>query len=176
MLHACLYTICFVFCYTSWHFHAFSRTNLLTRRHSASFLFSAVFVFQKIYTGNILGIRQNKSRISDFSRTRVRVQSRDRGGPGPSHTLGRRGPGPGRATRGWAPWSISWCRPSAYIFPSAGKPKRPDHFSTKHTASHRHRRCEIGRVQKLFSAPCQRGESLPEAFFITMVASGVMCE
>jgi hypothetical protein len=31
--------------YTSWRFYAFSRTNLLTRCHSASFLFSAVFVF-----------------------------------------------------------------------------------------------------------------------------------
>jgi hypothetical protein len=30
--------------------------------------------------------------------------------------------------------------------------------------------------QKLFSAPCRRGESPPEAFFITMPASGVMCE
>jgi hypothetical protein len=29
MLHACLYTICFVFCYTLWCFYAFSRTNLL---------------------------------------------------------------------------------------------------------------------------------------------------
>jgi hypothetical protein len=55
------YTICLVFCYTSWHFYAFSGTNLLTRCHSASFLFSAVFVFQKSYTGNILGIGQNKS-------------------------------------------------------------------------------------------------------------------
>jgi hypothetical protein len=32
------------------------------------------------------------------------------------------------------------------------------------------------RVQKLFPAPCRRGESPPEAFFITMVASRVMCE
>jgi hypothetical protein len=39
MLHACLYTICFVFCYTSWRFYAFSETNLLTRRHSASSYF-----------------------------------------------------------------------------------------------------------------------------------------
>jgi hypothetical protein len=31
MLHACLHTICFVFCYTSWHSYAISRTNLLTR-------------------------------------------------------------------------------------------------------------------------------------------------
>jgi hypothetical protein len=69
MLHACLYTICFVFCYTLWRFNAFSGTNLLTRRHSASSLFSAIFVFQKSYTGNILGIGQNKSRTSYFSRS-----------------------------------------------------------------------------------------------------------
>jgi hypothetical protein len=39
----------------------FSETNLLTRRHSASSLFSIVFVFQKSYTGNILGIGRNKT-------------------------------------------------------------------------------------------------------------------
>jgi hypothetical protein len=47
-------------CYTSWHFYAFFGTNLLTSRHSASSLFSTIFVFQKSYTGNILGIGQNK--------------------------------------------------------------------------------------------------------------------
>jgi hypothetical protein len=46
----------------------------------------------------------------------------------------------------------------------------------KPNASHHHHRCEIGRVQKLFPAPCRREESLLEAFFITMVASRVMCE
>jgi hypothetical protein len=46
----------------------------------------------------------------------------------------------------------------------------------KHTASHRCRRPEIGRVQKLFPAPCRRGESSPEAFFITMPASRVIRE
>jgi hypothetical protein len=45
MLHACLYTICFVFCYTSWRFYAFYGTNQLTRCHSASSLFSDIFVF-----------------------------------------------------------------------------------------------------------------------------------
>jgi hypothetical protein len=56
------------------------------------------------------------------------------------------------------------------------KTLRPELFSRKHTASHRRRRREIGRVQKLFPAPCRRGESPPEAFFITMPAFGVMCE
>jgi hypothetical protein len=49
-------------------------------------------------------------------------------------------------------------------------------ISKKHTASRRRHQREIGKVQKLFPAPCRRGESPPEAFFITMSASGVMCE
>jgi hypothetical protein len=60
------YTICLVFCYTSWHFYAFFRTNLLTRCHSASSLFSAIFVFQKSYIGNILGIGRNQSQTSRY--------------------------------------------------------------------------------------------------------------
>jgi hypothetical protein len=83
MLHACLYTICFVFCYIWWYFYAFSRTNLLTRCHSASSLFSAVFVFQKSYTGNILKIGRNKSRSSYFPGTRRSPKQRwgDQGQP-----------------------------------------------------------------------------------------------
>jgi hypothetical protein len=66
MLHACFYTICLVFRYTSWHFYAFSGTNLLTRCHIVSSLFSAIFVFQKSYTGNILEIEQNKGQTSRY--------------------------------------------------------------------------------------------------------------
>jgi hypothetical protein len=51
-----------------------------------------------------------------------------------------------------------------------------DRFSSKQTASHRRHQSEIGRIQKLFPAPCRRGESLLEAFSTTMVASEVMCE
>jgi hypothetical protein len=176
MLHACLYTIFFVFCYSSWHFYSFSGTNLLMRRHSASSLFSAIFVLQKSYTGNILRIGQSKSRTSYFSRTRVRVQSRDGGGPGPGHTQGQRGQALAHATRGWAHLVHLLTPPFRLYIPLDGKNLRPDQFSTKPTASRRHHWCEIGRIQKLFSAPCRRGESPSEAFFITMVASGVMCE
>jgi hypothetical protein len=92
MLHACLCTICFVFCYTSWHFYAFSGTNLLTRFHSASSLFSAVFVFQKSYPINILGIGRNKSRTSYFSQTKNEDRRRAEGGPEGYHTRGWRAP------------------------------------------------------------------------------------
>jgi hypothetical protein len=83
MLYACLYTICFVFCYTSWRFYAFSGTNLLTRCHSASSLFSAIFVFKKSYTGNILGVGQNKSRTSYFYQSFAKTEDEMEGGQGP---------------------------------------------------------------------------------------------
>jgi hypothetical protein len=88
MLHACSYAICLVFCYTSWHFYAFSGTNLLTRCHSASSLFSAVFVFQKYYTGNILEIGRNKSRTSYYLTKLPEDQRGDREGPRAGYTLG----------------------------------------------------------------------------------------
>jgi hypothetical protein len=90
MLHACLHTICFVFCYTSWRFYAFSGTNLLTRCHSASSLFSAIFVFQKSYTGNILRIGRNKSRISYFYQSFTKTKDERRGARGQPHHQGAR--------------------------------------------------------------------------------------
>jgi hypothetical protein len=101
MLHACFYTICLVFCYTSWHFYAISGTNLLTRCHSASSLFSAIFVFQKSYTWNILGIGWNKFQKSNFSWKSIEDRTRAGGGPGDAHTTGGRGPSPGCAHPLW---------------------------------------------------------------------------
>jgi hypothetical protein len=97
MLHAYFYTICLVFRYTLWHFYAFSGTNLLTSRYSASSLFSAVFVFQKSYTENILGIGRNKSRMSRNSPKLPENQRGDEVGSRGPHTIGRRGLAPGRA-------------------------------------------------------------------------------
>jgi hypothetical protein len=87
--------------------------------------FSAVFVFQKSYTGNILGIGRNKSWTSYFSRTRVRVQSRDGGGPGPGHTLGRHSQALAHATRGWAPLVHLLTPPFRLYIPLNGKNLNP---------------------------------------------------
>jgi hypothetical protein len=136
----------------------------------------AIFVFQESYTGNILGIGRNKSQNSYFSRHETKSEDETEGhqrAAAPHHGVG---PPLAAPWHGVGPWPTSWRRPSAYIIPSTGKPKGTNQFSTKPTASRRRRRCEIGRVQKLFPAPCWRGESPPEVFFITMVASGVMCE
>jgi hypothetical protein len=101
MLHACFYTICLIFRYTSWHFYAYSRTNLLTSCHSASSLFSAVFVFQKWYTGNILRIGRNKFLKSYFTRKLTEIRRGVGGGPQGPHTPGRRGQGLGCASQVW---------------------------------------------------------------------------
>jgi hypothetical protein len=91
MLHAYSYTIFLVFCYTLWHFYAFFGTNLLTRCHSVSSLFSVVFVFQKSYTGNILGIGRNKNRTSRYLPKLPEVQRGDGGGTQGGHTTRGRG-------------------------------------------------------------------------------------
>jgi hypothetical protein len=125
MLHACLYTICFVFCYTLWHFYAFSGTNLLTRCQSASSLFSAVFVFRKSYIGNILGIGQNKSQTCYFSRS---PKMRRRGARGQAHPRVAR-PTPSPCHQGVRP---SGPPPDASLLPIYSprweKPKRPITF------------------------------------------------
>jgi hypothetical protein len=89
MLHACFTPLVSCFIYTLWHFYVFSGTNLLTRCNSASSLFSAIFVFQKSYTGNILRIGRNEDRNSYFSRTKDKDRKRAGGGL------------EGRLTRGW---------------------------------------------------------------------------
>jgi hypothetical protein len=57
-----------------------------------------------------------------------------------------------------------------------GKNLKTRSLFQKHIMIRRHHQPEIGRVQKLFSAPCLRGELPPEVFFIAMLASDVMSE
>jgi hypothetical protein len=73
------------------------------------------------------------------------------------------------------PWSTSDAAPSPIKTPD-GKNLNTQSLFQKHIAIRRRRRPEIGRVQKLFPAPCRRGESPPEVFFIAMLASGAMSE
>jgi hypothetical protein len=123
MLHACSYTICLVFCYTLWRFYAFSETNLLTRYHSASSLFSAIFVFQKRYTGNILGIGRNKSRTSYFYRSFTKTEDDMEGARGQPHHRGARpNPWP-RPPMVRSPGPTPDDAPSAIKSPRREKPK-----------------------------------------------------
>jgi hypothetical protein len=104
------------------------------------------------------------------------VQRRDGVVLGGGRTTPWRGPPTGRVGVWCGPLAHTLMPPFRLYIPLDRKTKRPDQFSTKPTTSHHRRRCEIGRVQKLFPVPCRRGDSPLKAFFITMVASGVMCE
>jgi hypothetical protein len=73
------------------------------------------------------------------------------------------------------PWPTSDAAPSPIKTSRREKPKYPITF-LEYIAIRRHRRPKIGRVQKLFLAPCWRGKSPPEVFFIAMLASGAMRE
>jgi hypothetical protein len=90
MLHACSYSICFVFCYTSWHFYAFYGTNLLTRCHSASSLFFAVFVFQKVTQEIFSELDETKAEPPIFTEASRRPKMRQRGARGQPHHHGTR--------------------------------------------------------------------------------------
>jgi hypothetical protein len=83
------FALCFV--YTSWRFYAFSRTNLLTRCHSASSCFLLFLCFRKVTQEIFL----------ELNKTKDGVQRRAGGGPRDSHTRWWRGPPLGRTTR--------WC-------------------------------------------------------------------
>jgi hypothetical protein len=74
-----------------------------------------------------------------------------------------------------APWSTSGATPSPIKTSPREKPKNQITF-LEYIAIRRRRRPEIGRVQKLFPAPCRRGESPPKVIFIDMLASDTMSE
>jgi hypothetical protein len=95
MLHACLHTICFVFCYTSWHFYAFSGTNLLTRYHSASSLFSDFLCFKKATQEIFSELDKTKAKPAIFLEGSRSPKMRRRGARGQAHPrVARPAPGP----------------------------------------------------------------------------------
>jgi hypothetical protein len=131
--------------------------------------------FRKVTQEIFSELDETKAEVPIFPYTRRSPKQRRRGARGwPHHAMARATPWPRRAMV-WAPGPPLTLPFRLYILLDK-KTLRPKLFSKKHTASRRHHRREIGRVQKLFMAPCQRGESPPEAFFITMPASRVMCE
>jgi hypothetical protein len=172
MLLACFTPIILCFVYTSWHFYAFSGTNLLTRCHSASSCFLLFLCFRKVTQE----LDEMKAEVPIYLTRRQSPKERRRGGRGqPHHRVAQATPCP-RHRVVWTPGPS----PDIALLPINSlrweNPIGDEHFSRKQTASRRRRHPKIGRVQKLFPAPCRRGESSPEAFFITMPASRVMHE
>jgi hypothetical protein len=168
MLHACFTPIALCFVYTSWRFYAFPGTNLLTRCHSASSLFSAIFVFQKSYTRNILRIGRNEARTSYFPDTRRSPKESQRGArewphhrvapPRPCHRMV------------WAPWSTS----DIALPPIKGlrreNPKLVSVSPSKVPQHRRHRRPISGDRSLCSSTLPGRGSS-PGAISIDSIAS-----
>jgi hypothetical protein len=121
MLHACFTPIVLCFVYPSWHFYAFSGTNLLTRCQ-CQFLFSTIFLFHVFTEGNILEIGQNKSQSSYLSNTKTESKRETETGNEPTT------PGGGAAQplvvppHGVGPMGAHRPCPSAYKFTSLGKP------------------------------------------------------
>src|SRR4051794_20493670 len=139
------------------------------------FLFSAVFVFQKSCKGNILGISWDKlpALLNHVTKT---VSEGDLRGAArwPDPTQARPNPGPhlgGVWAHQGAPDSVS--SPISYPYR-----ENLDTREKIHEKFHRrrHRRTHLGRVLQLFPAPCRREKSPPEAFYIAMPTSAMMCE
>src|SRR3954464_15850717 len=105
MVHACFISFVLCFVYTLMYFYTLSRTNLLTRCHSACCLFSTVFGFKKLkneYSQNWTG--QNPKFIF-FSERYGKSKTRRRRTQGWPHPRWARAH-PGRAHRGCGPLSL----------------------------------------------------------------------
>ena len=125
MLHACFYTICLLFRYTSWYFYAFSGTNLLTRCHSASSLFSAVFGFRKLLLEIFSELHETRGQVPIFpARTRSPKERRGRATRWPNHTQARQRAQP-RHLVVWAPRGSADIAPSPIYSPRRENPKTP---------------------------------------------------
>jgi hypothetical protein len=128
MLHACLCTIFFVFCYTSWRFYAFSRTNLLTRCHGASSLFSALLCFRKATHEILSELDERKAEVPIFPDTRRSPTQRRRGARGqPHHGAARPSPWPGHQVVGPPGPPPNVALPPIYS-PRRENPKPPINF------------------------------------------------
>jgi hypothetical protein len=90
MLHACFTPIGLCFVYTSWHFYAFSGTNLLTRCHSASSCF-LLFFYSRFLPKEIFSeLDETKLKVPIFlSRTRSPKGRRRRAGRQPHQRVER---------------------------------------------------------------------------------------
>jgi hypothetical protein len=96
-----------VFCYTSWHFYVFSRTNLLTRCHSSSSLFMLFLCFRKATQKKFSELDETKAEVTIFSRAWRSPKQRWRRARGrPDHPTVRATPWPRRGLV-WAPGPLS---------------------------------------------------------------------
>jgi hypothetical protein len=138
-------------------------------------VFCCFCVLEKLHRKYSQNWMKQKPDVQKFTGASREPKRRQRGATGrPHHRAARPRAGP-RPLVVRPPWPTSDAAPSPIKTPRQEKPKHPITF-LEYIAIHRRRRSEIGRVQKLFPAPCRRGESPPEVFFIAMLASSAMSE
>jgi hypothetical protein len=103
MVHACFTPIALCFVYTSWHFYAFSRTNLLTRCHSASSCFLLFLCFRKVTQEIFSELDKTKAEFPIYLEgRRTPEERRSRTRRRPDHRVARATPWP-RHQVVWAP-------------------------------------------------------------------------
>jgi hypothetical protein len=150
MLYACFTLIALCFVYSSWHFYAFSGTNLLTRCHSASSCFLLFFYTRFLPKEIFSELDETKAKVPIFL-TRRRAQRGDGDEPGGGRTIGWHGPTPGRA---WLWCGPLGCPPTSpfrlYIAPDA-KTLRGGSLHPWKVPQHRRHRRQVSRDRNLYS-------------------------
>jgi hypothetical protein len=103
MLHACFTPIALCFVYTSWHFYAFSGTNLLTRCHSASSYFLLFLCFRNVTQEIFSELDEMKAKVPIYlTRRQSPKERRRRTRRWPHHRVARATPW-SRHQEVWAP-------------------------------------------------------------------------
>jgi hypothetical protein len=82
MLYACFTPIALCFVYTSWHFYAFSGTNLLTRCQSASSCFLLFLYFRKVIQEIFSELDETKAKLPIFPDTKKESKAETEEGQG----------------------------------------------------------------------------------------------
>jgi hypothetical protein len=124
----------------------------------------------KKYSRNWTKQKPNIQKFTEASKEPKRRRSGATRGP---HNRAARPRGRPHPLCVWPPQSTSDDAPSPIKTSRREKQKNLIIFP-KYIAIRRRHRLEIGRVQKLFPAPCRRGKSPPKVFFIAMLASGAI--
>ena len=143
-------------------FYAFSGTNLLTRCRSASSCFLLFLVSEKLHRKYSRNWTKQKPKIL-FLRNEDGVRRRHEAEPGGGHTTPRRGPPLAAPRHGVGPSGAPPTLPFRLYILHLGKTLSTRAKIHEKFRRGRHRRTHLGRVLKLFPAPCRRGRSSPEA-------------
>ena len=155
MFHVDIMPFATCFLYTSYHFYAFSGTNLLTMPQ-CQFMFSAVFVFQKSCSGNILGIGRHKARSPYFSNTHPESERESKRGQGQPHPRTVRVPLGRATTRCGAPGRPPTFPFRLYIGPDA-KTLKDQASSTKSSVAPPPSKTSFRGQKSLFRHPAGMG-------------------